>query len=382
MKKLTIVFIILSIALFFFFQEKRFTNDTIIIGSSLPKSGIIKEYGRSVFLGANAYFSYVNKNNILPNKKIKLITYDDKYEPRLTLQNTERLLKNKNLFALFGFVGTPTVKNILPIIYNEKIPFIGTFSGASFLRNNQNSYIINVRNSYRNELKEHINYLLQIKKFSKIAVFYQNDEYGEDGYISVVKELKKHSLSLVGEGNYKRNTLSIRHAFNSIKEASPEAIIMIGANKANTLFIKRAKKDNNFQNTLFCNISFGDASEMAKELDGDSRNIIFSQVVPNYQDTSIPIIKEYHEISKEYNKNFEPSFISLEAFISAKILVAALKEIDGDITRSKFIKNIHHLPSTLINGIHINSDAKNFLNKTYLFKYENKQFIEIKNESK
>jgi len=377
MKKIIFILIPVIVVVYILLQEKKYTNNTIIIGGSLPKTSILKEYGNAVYSGANAYFEYANKNNILENKKIKYIAYDDKYEPKLTLQNTHKLLNNKELFALYGFVGTPTVKNILPIIYNEKIPFISTFSGATFLRNNTNENIINFRSSYKDEIKEHIKYLHEIKGFTKIAVFYQNDEYGEDGYISVVNILKTYNLSPVAEGNYKRNTLSIRHAFNSIKDAKPEAIIMVGANKANTLFIKKAKQHKNFNKTIFCNISFGDASEMIKDLGEENDNIIFSQVVPNYQDKSIPIIKEYYQISKQFNPEFEPSFISLEAFLSAKIIVVALKNIKGDITRTKFIQELKALPNDTLKGIPINAKNKDFLNQIYLFTYKDDNFIKV-----
>jgi len=364
--------------IYFIIEEKSFNNNTIIIGSSLPTSSVLREYGEAVKNGSQTYFDYANRNNLLGNKQIKFVTLDDKYEPKLTLENTQKLLKNKELFTLYGFVGTPTVKNILPIITNQNIPLIATFSGASFLRNNTNKNIINFRSSYEDEIEEHIKYLYLKKGFTRIAVFYQNDEYGEDGYVSVVNVLKKYKLSPIAEGNYKRNTLSIRHAFNSIKDAKPEAIIMIGANKANTLFIKKAQQNKNFNNTIFCNISFGDASTMIKSLGEDNENIIFSQVVPNYQNKTIPIIREYHEISKQYNPNFEPNFISLEAFLSAKVVVTALSNIKGDITRKKFLKSIRTLPSSTLDGIGMNALSKDLLNKIYLFKYKNGHFVKVK----
>jgi ABC-type branched-subunit amino acid transport system substrate-binding protein len=378
MKKLLLLIILILIGVYFLLEDKKYMNNTILIGSSLPKTSVLKEYGKALNSGAKTYFDYANDKAILKDKKISFITLDDKYEPKLTLQNTQILIKKKELFALYGFVGTPTVKNILPLVYKEEIPLIATFSGAGFLRNNSNENIINFRSSYKNEIKEHIKYLYEKKGFKRIAVFYQNDEYGEDGYISVVNILKTYKLSPIAEGNYKRNTLSIRHAFNSIKDAKPEAIIMIGANKANTLFIKKAKQNKDFNNTIFCNISFGDATEMIKEVGEDNENIIFSQVVPNYQDKTIPIIQQYHTISKQYHTNFKPSFISLEAFLSAKIVVTAIKNIIGDITRKKFIESIRNLPENTLDGIPINAKSKDLLNKIYLFKYKQGKFIEVR----
>lgn len=378
MKKIIFTLIPLLIIIYFSFHEKRFNNQTIFIGSSLPKTSVLRKYGKSVQNGAQTYFDFVNQNRVLKNHKIKFLTYDDKYEPKLTLKNTQELVRNKDLFVLFGFVGTSTVKNILPLINEYNIPLVATFSGASFLRRDLgNDNIVNIRSSYDDEIKAHIKYLYEQKGFRKIAVFYQNDSYGEDGYVSVINILKKYKLSPIAEGNYKRNTLSISHAFNSIKDANPEAIIMIGENKANTLFIKKAQQNKNFNNTVFSNISFGDASEMIKNLEKNSKNIIFSQVVPSYQNQSIPVVKEYLDISKQYNPNFEPNFVSLEAFLSAKIFVAAIKKIKGDITREKFKQAIRNLPQNTLSGISLDNEGKNLLNKVYLFQYQNKKFVEI-----
>ncbi|WP_298754176.1 ABC transporter substrate-binding protein [uncultured Arcobacter sp.] len=366
---------------YYYFKSEVYTENKIVVGSSLPKTGIIKSWGESVIYGANSYFTYVNETNLLGNKKIEFLTYDDKYEPELTIDNSNRLVYQDKVFALFGFVGTPTVKSILPILYDEKIPFIAPFTGASFLRNNHNKNFINLRSSYSEEIESLVYYLHNKKGLKKIAVFYQNDDYGEEGYVSLLKSLRSRNLPLVAEGSYKRNTLSITHAFNEIKDANPEAIIMIGAYKSNALFIKKAKENIHFKDTLFCNISFGDANAMIKELDNynlDANNLIFSQVVPSYTQTSIAVIKEYQTLMKKYYPKVELGFISLEAFLSAKVLVNAISRIQGDRTRGKLIYTLRTTPVDALPGIDINFKNTQLLNKTYLFKYINNEFVEIK----
>ncbi|MFY9073449.1 amino acid-binding protein [Malaciobacter mytili] len=375
-----ILLVIISILILFYllFKDKEYTTKEILLGGSIPKTSVIKEWGEAVSTGANSYFNYANDNKLLKDKKIHYILYDDKYEPKLTKENTKKLLNQDNVFALFGFVGTPTVKNILPLIVEKDIPFISAFTGANFLRGEEQKNFINLRSSYEEEIEELIKYLHYNKKISKFAVFYQNDDYGEEGYVSVIKSLEKRKLKLIAEGSYKRNTLSISHAFNEIKNAKPEAIIMIGANKANALFIKKAKENSKFKDTLFCNISFGDANAMIDELGEDTKNLIFSQVVPNYQDTSIPVIKEYYEITNKYYKNFKPGFISLEAYLSAKLVVNALKNVNGSLTREKFLKELEKLPKNTLEGLNIEFKNRQFLNTVYLFTYENNMFKEIK----
>ena len=117
---------------------------------------------------------------------------------------------------------------------------------------------------------------------------------------------------------------------------------------------------------------------MIKDLGDDNKNILFSQIVPNYQDKSLPIIQEYHTLSKQYDPHFEASFISLEAFLSAKLLVTALKNIKGDITRKKFLKQLGSLPKETLDGITIATKNENFLYEVYLFTYENQHFIEVR----
>ncbi|MFT5661234.1 MAG: branched-chain amino acid transport system substrate-binding protein [Sulfurimonas sp.] len=380
MFKYIIAFLLALIFIYLNYADDRFDGKSLKLGLSIPKSGIMHAVGDAVYSGSNAYFLHANQNKLLGDVKVKLIVYDDKYEPDLTVENMKKLI-DKNVFAFFGFVGTPTVKKILPNLRNTEIPLIAPFTGASFLRNNNVANIVNFRSSYKEEIDYIIEYLRSKRDISRFAVFYQNDDYGEEGFVSLLHSLNERGLKLAGEGTYKRNTLSIRHAFHEIKSARPEAVFMIGAYKANALFIKTAKKDPIFKNTLFCNISFGDADEMIKELDYNTENLLFSQVVPSYNDSLKPVILEYKKMMKRYFADEPLGFISLEAFLAAKSIVKALKSINGSITRDKFLKEIKRLPKNILDGVSIDYKNNQLHNKVYLFKYENSQFIEVHNEN-
>ncbi len=378
MFKYLLIFLVVIFLSYIKLKEQVFNDKTLILGSSLPKTGIMKTWGKSVYTGATAYFKYVNETKILSDdRKIKLISLDDKYEPELTHDNMDKLIQNKKLFALFGFVGTPTVKNIVPIIERTDIPFIAPFTGASFLRNTNKDNFINFRSSYAEEIDNTVGYLNEVKGIKKFALFYQNDHYGEDGYISLMNSLKKRGLKLHGEGMYKRNTLSIRHAFSEIKDNEPEAIIMVGAYKANALLIKKAKEDESLKDVIFCNISFGDANQMIKELDFDTKNLIFSQVVPSYNNYSIDVIREYRFLMTKFFPNEPLGFISLESFLAAKAIVKALSNINGTITRTKFLDELRKIPEDTLKGITLNYKNSQLLNKVYLFEYKNSKFEEI-----
>ncbi len=379
MLKYTVLVFIFFIILSLNIKDENFDNKSLRIGISIPKSGIMKAYGDAVQDGANAYFFYVNDNHILKDKKIELVVYDDKYEPELMNETVKELI-NQNVFTFFGFVGTPTIKKILPILENNSIPFIAPFTGASFLRNKQNDNFINFRSSYKEEIDNIVEYLYKKKNITRFAVFYQNDDYGEEGYVSLLESLKQRGLDLLGEGTYKRNTLSIKNAFYEIKNVKPQAVLMVGAYKANALFIKTAKEDSTFKDTIFCNISFGDANEMVKELNHKTENLLFSQVVPSYNDNTIAVVLEYKSLMDKYFPNKPYGFISLESFLAAKTVVAALAQIDGSITREKFLNEIKHLPKDTLKGMTIDFKNMQLHNNVYLFKYKDFKFVEVNND--
>ncbi|WP_418180872.1 ABC transporter substrate-binding protein [Aliarcobacter lanthieri] len=377
-KKLIFVTLIFIISYFIIF-EKKDNNNKIIIGSSLAYSGSPKSWGENVDNAVNAYFNYVNNNNLLNDKQIEFLALDDKYEPNLTYENVKSIL-DKNILSFFGVVGTPTIRRVMPIFQDNEIPFFSPFSGASFLRDKEFENIINFRASYKQEIENIIDYVVNNKKLSKISIFYQNDEYGEDGYISTLQTMKDENLDLHSAGTYKRNTLSINHAFNEIRNSKPEVVLLIGAYQANSLFIKRAKNDELLKNILFCNISFSDANSIIKDLEAsniDTSNIIFSNVVPNYNDKNLKIVQEYQSIINEYGKNKDLGFISFEAFLTSKILVHAISRLEGKYSYKNLINELKNPPKDLLYEIKLEFKNQQLLNNTYLFEYKNGNFQEI-----
>ena len=380
MLKYIVAAFIAFLLLYFNLETDEFDGKSLKLGLSIPRSGIMHAVGDSVYSGANSYFLHAEQNQLLGDVKIKLIVYDDKYEPDLTIENIKKLI-DKDVFAFFGFVGTPTVKKILPVLQNTEIPLVAPFTGASFLRNKEGIDIVNFRSSYKEEIDYTVEYLKNKRHVTRFAVFYQNDDYGEEGFVSLLHSLRERDLKLAGEGTYKRNTLSIRHAFHEIRSSKPEAVFMIGAYKANALFIKTAKKDPIFKDTLFCNISFGGADEMIRELDSNTDNLLFSQVVPSYHDSRRPVILEYKKMMNRYFPEEPLGFISLEAFLAAKSVVEALKNIDGAITRDKFLKEVKKLPRNTLDGVEIDYKNNQLHNQVYLFKYKNSKFVKVYHEN-
>jgi ABC-type branched-subunit amino acid transport system substrate-binding protein len=344
----------------------------IKLGASLPLSGINQNLGEEVVIGSNIYFNHANAKGGVDGKKIKFIYYDDKYEPEITQTNINRLIKKDKVFALFDFVGTPTVKKVMPIIKKSGIPFIAPYTGASFLRNPKNTNIVNLRSSYKEEIDALVDYLVKNKKLSKFSIFYQNDDYGKEGYIALLSALKKRNLSLQSEGTYKRNTLFIKQAIYDISRHKPQAIILVGAYKPTARFIKKARLSS-LKNVIFCPISFVNADALMNELKNDGKNLLFSQVVPTYSQKT-KITKEYKKLLKFYYPTHKPTFASFESFLAAKVVVHALRETNGNINASRFLENLKHIDRNTLGKIKIHYKQTQLLNRVYLLKYSFNKF--------
>jgi ABC-type branched-subunit amino acid transport system substrate-binding protein len=268
----------------------------ILLGQSVALSGPAQDLGKDMQLGATLYFNQVNAKGGVNGRRIVLKTLDDGYEPPRAAENTKKLINDDKVFALFGYVGTPTSAASLPIFTEAHVPFVGPFTGAELLRNPVNPLIFNVRASYYDETEAIVQHLTAMS-VNKIAVFYQNDAYGQAGLAGVERALKKRNLEVVAKSTVERNTVEVKKAIADISKANPQAIVMISAYKSCAAFIREMKKAG--ANPTFWNVSFVGSSALAKELDKEGRGVQISQVVPFPWDGSVPVVREYQRAMAE-----------------------------------------------------------------------------------
>jgi branched-chain amino acid transport system substrate-binding protein len=326
-----------------FADDQGISANEIVIGMANALTGPASALGSGVKKGALTYFNKVNSSGGINGRKIKVISYDDGYEPKQTVDMTNKLISQDKVFALFGYVGTPTSTAILPIINKEKIPYFGPFTGAEFLRSPVNRYIFNVRGSYFDEAEMQVEYLTKKLGKKKIAVFIQNDAYGLAVKGGVIKALKTRSMTLAGEGTYERNTSNVDAGLAALKGADPDAVVMVGTYKAMAAFIKKAKSEG-FTPT-FLNVSFVGTAALVKELGGAGEGVIISQVMPSPTDTSLPLVHQYHADMRAAGHS-ELDYTDLEGYVDAVVFTEVLKKAGKNLTRESFIAAAENLNAT------------------------------------
>ena len=323
-------------------QVPGVTDTKILIGSSLALGGHAGYLGTQTMNGALSYLRYMNDMGGIHGRKIEVIRYDDKYDPPLCVLNTQKLMVNDNVFALFCYVGTPTTVKIIPLAEEARIPLVGMFTGANALREPLSRYIVNVRASYYQETAALVKLLVERLKLSKMAVFYQYDAYGFDGLKGTELALKRYGLVPVANGTYTRGKLRIEEGLDKIKNSGAEAVIMIGTYNPCAKFIRMSRQKG--FNPVFCNVSFVGAAELARRLGKDGEGVIVTQVVPPPETKeTLWGVREYTELLAKYYPGIEPNFVGLEGYINARVLVEALKRAGRELNREGFIDAIESI---------------------------------------
>jgi branched-chain amino acid transport system substrate-binding protein len=343
------------------------SDNEIILGQSAAFKGTAAALGSELWRGANAYFSHINELGGVKGRKIKVIPYDDGYEGFNAAVNTIDLAR-KDIFALFGYVGTPTIVKALPVIQkfnqDEQLFLFSNFTGAQPQREMpHNEYVFNVRASYRQETAEIVKNLIRVG-YKKIGVFIQYDSYGRSGSDGVRRALNKNKNPFFFEATYKRGvsfSKDMSEQVKFLKNAGADAIISVGTYEASAAFIRDARLAG--YNVPIINLSVA-ADQLLDLLLTDQRfrkikltnNIITSQVVPNWSDLNVPLVRDYQKAMKKYpgklpehlkDPSYRPrkfSFVSLEGYINAKIFVKILSSLKK-ITRAEFIKKVQTMKS-------------------------------------
>jgi len=320
--------------------ETGVTDDQIVVGMSTALSGHASFLGTSFKTGAEAYFNTINEKGGVKGRKIKLIVYDDGYDPGKTVPNVEKLIRDDKVFCLFGNVGTPTATAIMPIITGQRVPLIAPFTGAESLINPVIKYVLNYRASYNQEAEEFIRAMVDVLNYKRIGVFYQNDSYGKAVLKGTRAALKKRGLDPVITGNYMRNTENIEAALDSIIKEKPEAVVMAGTYAACAKFITEGRKKG--FNPVYINVSFVGPDKLVELLGKHGDKVVVTQVVPPLLSDSkrnYPVVLEYLNANKKYFPQSKPNSVAMEGFLAAKVFVEGLKRAEKNLTRDSLISS-------------------------------------------
>ncbi len=347
------------------------SESEILIGASLALSGHAGYLGTETLHGAMAYIRHINAAGGIHGRRLKVIAYDDGYDPPRCLYNTQRLLIEDQVFALFCYVGTPTTVKILPLVAEARIPLVGMFTGANALREPLQPYVINVRASYYQETGAAVQHLVEDLGLRRIGVFYQYDAYGFDGLRGTELALKTYGLVPVATGTYIRGTADVAEGLARIQAAAAEAVVMIGTYDPCARFILSAREQG--YRPVFHNVSFVGAEALVRLLGDQTDGVIITQVVPPPEPSpsarDLWGIREYIDLLGRYYPDDAPNFVGLEGYLNARVLVEGLRRAGRDLDREGFIRaieSIHALDLGVASPLSFSASDHQGLERVYL----------------
>lgn len=325
------------------------SESKIILGQSAAFSGPAAQLGIQFYRGAKVYFDQVNAQGGVGKRLIEIRNLDDGYEPDRCAENTRKLIA-EDVFALFGYIGTPTSLAALPLATKDKLPFIAPFTGAMALRDPFNRYAFHVRASYNDETALIVKQLnsLGLKKF---AVFYQNDAYGKAGLDGMTLALNGLGLKAVAQATVERNSVDVAKAVQAIVAAAPDAVVQISAYKSCAAFIREARRAG--YGGTFYNVSFVGTQALADELGKEGAGVVVSQVMPSPYNAARPIAREFVEVIKNAGKDAQANFSSMEGYVAAKLFVEGLKRAGAKPSRETLITGLESLGSQSLGGFSV-----------------------------
>ena len=323
----------------------------IRFGIAAPFSGAARELGRQMKLGIDTAFNRINDAGGVDGRMLRLIAADDGYEPTRTAEAMKQLYEKDQVFGFIGNVGTPTAVVAAPYALERRTLFFGAFTGANVLRNvPPDRYVFNYRASYAEETDAAVHYLIKLRRLQpkQIAVFAQQDSYGDAGFAGVAKAFRTLGVSdsAILRLNYKRNTVDVDDAVKQLKaqKSQIKAVVMVAAYRAAARFIEKTR--DLYPGMIYTNVSFVGSTALAEELmlygARYANGVIVTQVVPAVAGYS-SLVLEYKNALAKYFPGEAPDYVSLEGYVSANVLIQALKRAGPQLDTEKLIDTLESM---------------------------------------
>jgi len=336
------------------FSVQAHAADAVKIGMVNDQSGPNKGTGKAMKSGVEAYFKTVNDKGGVHGRTLQLVTVDDRYNPDATVDAVLKLVEQEKILALVGTVGTANGVSILPVVKEFHLPFVAPRSGAAAFRVPLIPEVINLRASHQEEIDRLIDVLIK-RGARKVAVFYQNDTFGQEVVENTQKALERQGLAISVKASFERGTTVVDPAVTALSAAKPDAVLVAATYQPAAEFLKvlRARGGR----LLAATGSFAGGENLVTAAGPAAEGLVMTQVVPHLADP-MPLVGECREALGKYPGDSGLNAVSLEGCLTAKSIVLALKEAGEPPTREGFLKAYEAMRETDLGGIRVSFSSQ------------------------
>jgi ABC-type branched-subunit amino acid transport system substrate-binding protein len=324
------------------------TKTSVLFGQTAPSSGPAALYGEST-AGVRAYFAMVNAQGGVNGRKLELKSLDDQYEPPVAVQQTRKLISQKE-FAEVAVNGSATTKAVLNVVKPQSIPVVGPQSGATYLFQGTPSILFNVWPEYTIEGKLLGNYAKRLG-LKKVGVLYQNDDFGQ----SLYKGVQASGLKPAKVITYDPTQTDFGPQAQKFKSAGVDGVIILAIPKPTIAFLNAMAALNFKPTRIMSQVSAIPQSFSAspKEFPG---SYIGAFIPPLKGTSSDPQVQQFQQAMQKYEPKAPLSVFAAWGWTEAQVAVAGLKQVQGSLTHDSYmkglqgVKNLQTLGGTLSYG--------------------------------
>ncbi|MDN5000301.1 ABC transporter substrate-binding protein [Bradyrhizobium sp. GCM10027634] len=355
------------------FAQKKYdtgASDTEIkIGNIMPYSGPASAYG-IIGKTEEAYIKMINDKGGINGRKIVYVTYDDGYSPPKAVEQVRKLVESDEVLAVFNPLGTPSNSAIQKYLNAKKIPQLFVATGATKWNDPKGfPWTMGWQPSYQSEAQIYAKWLLKERPDAKIAILYQNDDFGKD-YLKGTKDGlgAKASSMIIMEESYEVSEPSIDGHIVKIKAANPDVLVIYTTPKFGAQTIKKTAELGWKPLEIITNVSASVGSVMKPAGFEAAQGVLSAAYAkdgadPRWNDD--PGMKKWSEFLDKYMPGADKTDASIVyGYGAAQTLVKALEMCGDDLTRANLMKQAASLkdfePDTLLPGIKINTGPNDF----------------------
>jgi branched-chain amino acid transport system substrate-binding protein len=354
------------------YAQKKYdtgASDTEIkIGQTMPYSGPLSAYG-TIGKAEAAYLKSINDAGGINGRKINLISLDDGYAPPRAVEQVRRLVEQDEVLFLWQNLGTPTNTAFQKYVAAKKIPHLFLATGATKWGDYKNfPYTMGGQPAYQTEAKIYAKHLLKTKPDAKIAVLYQNDDYGKD-YLHGLKEgLGEKAKMIVAEATYEPTDPTVDSQIVTLKGSGADTLFSFSTPKFAAQTIRKVYDVGWKPLHYLNNVSQSVAAVLQPAGLEKSVGLISAGYLKDSHDpqwANSKDVKDFFEFMKKHYPDGDPKdYGNAYGFMQAHLLVHLLKACGDNLTRENVIKQAANLKNVelpmLLPGIKINTSATDY----------------------
>ena len=360
MRKLnTICLTTMAIVLSFFIivpivtAERGVSRDTILVGSTLDQSGSVVWLGNALIAGHNVWWSHINAQGGINGRKIKYIFEDDGYKPPMTVSAAKKLIGKDKVFCLASTLGTSSTTALFPIAKKERLPIIAPISSGKMMFDPFKRYIF--ARACPNDIQAAlmVDYIVNDlkKKNPKIAIFYQDDDYGQDGFKGLLKALKPYGIKLKAKTSYKRGSVNFNSQALVLKRAKPDFTLLWTAIRETPAIMREAKKVGLKTQFIGCAVAAHVKALQIAQQAAEGYLVTSDQTLVDDNNEGMRTMREFFKKYPQAKGQEMPNMYSIMAYGGAMIVAEGLKQAGKDLTIDGFVNALENLREFKTGGI-------------------------------